>query len=128
MFIRSGLENSLLHIKQESLAPPAGDGGGVHDGLVHMIKREMLDHGLDADDIDEVGVGDDRDYGSAAAAAAAAAVAAVAAAHGSGSGSASGSGHDSDDGDGDTGTGGGDTDMAQDLSMMADAADHHLDA
>ncbi|KAJ9583355.1 hypothetical protein L9F63_022317, partial [Diploptera punctata] len=65
---RSSLEAQMMHIKQESVAPPPPPPTqsmiAENESLVHLIKREVLEQGMDGEDHDGVGVevGEERDY------------------------------------------------------------------
>ncbi|KAF4533420.1 hypothetical protein B566_EDAN001145 [Ephemera danica] len=109
---RSSMDGSL-HIKQEPLSQTLENGGGVQ-GLSHLIKREMLEHGMDSDDL----VDDERDF------------------HGSGLTEHGGSGPRASRADQDGLALSMDSDMdeededdvAEDLSMATDAQDEALEA
>lgn len=47
-----------MHIKQEALQQQTM--GSDNDGLVHLIKREIMEHGIDGEEVEEVG--EDRDF------------------------------------------------------------------
>jgi hypothetical protein len=94
----------MMHIKQESVAPPpAPSVVAENEGLVHLIKREVLEQGMDGDEADGVGVevGEERDYGPGASV-----------------GMPMDQSHELEDGD----------EMAEDLSMVPDVVEETLEA
>jgi hypothetical protein len=106
MCSRSSLDGSL-HIKQEPHSGVAQslENGGV--GLSHLIKREMLEHGMDGDDMPD-DLTDDRDFEHSGGRAP----------HDSLALSMESDMDDDED----------DDDVAEDLSMAADAQDEALEA
>ncbi|PSN57857.1 Forkhead box protein P4, partial [Blattella germanica] len=101
---RSSLEGQMMHIKQETVpSQPPPSMVAENEGLVHLIKREVLEHGMDGDEGEGVGVevGEEREYG-----------------HGSSVGMPMEQSHELEEGD----------EMAEDLSMVPDVVEETLEA
>ncbi|XP_049845802.1 forkhead box protein P1 isoform X3 [Schistocerca gregaria] len=94
---RSSVDGSLMHIKQEALQTPSMNPD--NDGLVHLIKREIMEHGIDAEEVEEVG--EERDFVPGATV-----------------GMQLDHGHESEEPD----------EMAEDLSMVPDVSEENLEA
>lgn len=101
---RSSMEVPMMHIKQEAVPPlPPPAVAAENEGLVHLIKREVLEQGMDGEETDGVGVevGEERDYGP-----------------GSSVGMPMDQSHELEEGD----------EMAEDLSMVPDVVEETLEA
>lgn len=102
--IRSSMEGAMMHIKQEAVLPvPPSSMVTESEGLVHLIKREVLEQGMDGEETEGVGVevGEERDYGPGASV-----------------GMPMDQSHELEEGD----------EMAEDLSMVPDVAEEALEA
>ncbi|GFG29383.1 hypothetical protein Cfor_06124, partial [Coptotermes formosanus] len=101
---RSSVEVPMMHIKQEAAPPlPPPLVAAENEGLVHLIKREVLEQGIDGEETEGVGVevGEERDYGPGASV-----------------GMPMDQSHDLEEGD----------EMAEDLSMVPDVVEETLEA
>lgn len=98
------MEGAMMHIKQEAALPvPPSSLVAESEGLVHLIKREVLEQGIDGEETEGAGVdvGEERGYGPGAAV-----------------GMPISQSHELEDGD----------EMAEDLSMVPDVAEEALKA
>lgn len=93
-----------MHIKQEAVPPvPPSSMVTESEGLVHLIKREVLEQGMDGEETEGAGVevGEERDYGPRASV-----------------GMPMDQSHELEEGD----------EMAEDLSMVPDVVEETLEA
>jgi len=98
------MELPMMHIKQEAVPPlPPPAVAAENEGLVHLIKREVLEQGMDGEETEGVGVevGEERDYGPGASV-----------------GMPMDQSHELEEGD----------EMAEDLSMVPDVVEETLEA
>ncbi|XP_021940551.1 forkhead box protein P1 isoform X11 [Zootermopsis nevadensis] len=101
---RSSIEGPMMHIKQEAVPPlPPSSLVAENEGLVHLIKREVLEQVMDGEETEGIGVevGEERDYGPGASV-----------------GMPMDQSHELEEGD----------EMAEDLSMVPDVVEETLDA
>ncbi|PNF19416.1 hypothetical protein B7P43_G03604 [Cryptotermes secundus] len=101
---RASMEGAMMHIKQEAV-PPVLPSSMVteSEGLVHLIKREVLEQGMDGEETEGVGVevDEERVYGPGASV-----------------GTPMDQSHELEEGD----------EMAEDLSMVPDVVEETLEA
>jgi hypothetical protein len=98
------MEGPMIHIKQEAVPPPLPSSMvAENEGLVRLIKREVLEQGMDGEEAEGVGVevGEERDYGPGASV-----------------GIPMDQSHELEEGD----------EMAEDLSMVPDVVEETLEA
>lgn len=98
------MEGPMMHIKQEAVPPlPPPSMVAENEGLVHLIKREVLEQGMDGEETEGIGVevGEERDYGPGASV-----------------GMPMDHSHELEEGD----------EMAEDLSMVPDVVEEALEA